>query len=301
MAVYVPTAVALGSLTLPADGETIEAVDVNAPLQALGDGLTFESARTVPLADLVALAAITTPADGLVRHVLGFGWYVFKTSATAGLSPFRIAATDATAGGWLSSTTHQTTLIRQVPVGLNFRGITNGGAGSTPSTITPTTTTMSFIVPIGGDAQTDWGSMYPLRTFTGATQNFGYQIDINDELVDGATLASATLRCRPQGGHAGLPTRQPQLAIVRTTVTAVAQVNLLSTGNGYVTMAAANTAAYQADQALVFTPDQNNVIDKTTYRYFAIIIDEAGTNAIAGIGYHSIELSMSAIPDGRRS
>lgn len=263
-ATYVPTPAALVNVTEPVDTEPRTVASVTQMTRPIADGVMHVQSRTDVVASVAALAGIAAPADGTVRHVLGFGMYVFKTSATTGLNPFRVAASDATPGGWVASAAHQTTLTRQVPVGLNFRGITNGGSGSTPGTVTATTTTLGFCVAIGADAQLDYGSMYPLRVFTGATQNYGYMIDVNDEMVDGATLTSATLRFRPVGGHAGLPTRQPQFAIVRTTVTAVALANLLSTGNGYVTLAAGSTGAYQADQALVFSPDQNNVIDKTT-------------------------------------
>lgn len=300
-ATYVPTPTALVDVTEPVDTEPRTVASVTQMTREIADGVMFAQSRTDVLATLAALTAIATPADGLVRHVLGFGLYVFKTSATTGLAPFRLAADDATAGGWVASAAHETVLVRQVPVGLGLRGITNGGAGSTPGTVTVNTTNLAFIPVIGADAQLDFGGMYNLRTYTGATQNYGYLIDINAEMVTGSALSSATLLFTPTS-HAGLPTRQPQFAIVRSSVTSVARVNLLSTGNGYVTNAAASNAAYQnVDQSLVFTPDQNATIDKTLYRYYAIVIDEAGTNAVVGNGYHAIQLNFSTIPDARRS
>jgi hypothetical protein len=57
MALYSPTGVVLGtSLTIPADGETIDAVDVNVPLQAIADGLTFVS-QTVTVARRIGCGA----------------------------------------------------------------------------------------------------------------------------------------------------------------------------------------------------------------------------------------------------
>ncbi len=43
--VYSPTPVALGNITLPDDGDTIEAADVNVPFAAIADGVRFSSPR----------------------------------------------------------------------------------------------------------------------------------------------------------------------------------------------------------------------------------------------------------------
>jgi hypothetical protein len=297
--VYTPTAVKLVNVTLTSDLDARNAASINTPMQAIADGVAYLNTETTPLADLATLTATAAPADGLVRHVIGFGLYVFQTAVTSGLSPFWLAADDLTPGGWVSSTAHETSIVRRVPVGLGLRGITNGGSGGTPATVNPNTTLLGFTIPIGADGQLDAGSFFPIRVYTGATNQYGYLIDIHSEMIDGATLTSATLNLFPVSGHAGLPTRQPRFAICRAALPSTT-TNLLSTGNGYVQLAAANTAAYQVANALVFTPDQNNTIDKSTYRYFAIILDEAGTNALAGCGYHTIELAMSALPDARR-
>lgn len=303
-ATYVPTPAALVNVTEPVDTEPRTVASVTQMTRPIADGVMHVQSRTDVVASVAALAGIAAPADGTVRHVLGFGLYVFKTSATTGLNPFRVAASDATPGGWVASAAHQTTLTRQVPVGFRTRGIT--GSGGTPGTVTPTTTAQEFCVLDKTDAAIFYGALYTLRAFTGATQHYGYLVDLQSEMVDGATLSYAQLRFRPNG-HAGLPARQPMFAIVRSTVTAVTLANMLSTSNGFVTLAAANIAAYEAEQALVFTPNQNNVIDKTLYHYYAIIFDEAGTNALApglGVGgapFNSIELAFITIPDARRS
>lgn len=75
MSTYVATAVAFGgSLTIPADGETIEVVDVNAPLQALADGVLFVTSGTVPRVDVIsANATWTAPAGVFFARVRGWG------------------------------------------------------------------------------------------------------------------------------------------------------------------------------------------------------------------------------------
>jgi hypothetical protein len=301
--VYTPSPVALGSVTLPSDLDTRSAASVNVPMQAIADGVAYLGTS---LADLTALAAIAAPTDGTVRSVLGFGRYVFKTSATTGLSPFRVAAGDATPGGWVSGTAHQTTLVRQVPLAVRVRGITQG-SGTTPGPQAPTQAQQNFLPLASADGLLSFQAFLPVRTNTGATTNYGYFVEINDQMIDGATLTSAALLFGGFG-HAGVPARQPAFGIVRGLATTQlgTAANLLSTGGGLVTLAAATQPAYDAAQVLVFTPDQNNVIDKTQYHYGAVFFDEAGTNAGAGglgflgISYQAIRLTQS-IPDARRS
>jgi len=291
------------SITLPDDGDNENASSINVPLQGLADGLAVVGARTTPLADLTALAAITTPSDGLKRSVLSFGSYVFKTSATTGFFPFRVAAADATTGGWVSDTAHETTKTVVVPCSA-ITCITGGAgaAGGFDPTLAPST--VSF-VPIGAADATIWpSSLLSARTSTGATLNFGYLLPLDAYLTDGATLATATLSFHPVAGHASVPTRMPRIAICRTPLTGYLPTlaNLLSTASGWAVFATPGSpAAYQVDNSLVFTSDQNNVIDRTLYRYFAIIFDDGGTGAIVGNAFTAVKLSLTNIPDARRS
>lgn len=302
MTVYSPTAVELGSgITVPASGAPVLAADVIVPVAALADGVKFAQARSDVLADLTALAAILVPTDGLVRHVLGFGMYVFKTSATTGLNPFRVAASDATPGGWVAGAAYETT--RSVLASCDhIRGISADGAGAI-ATINPTSVSQVF-GPVGiADGLVQAGGFYPLRIFTGATNHYAWLLPLQEFMIHGSTLSNATLLYRPAAGHAGLPSRFPKLGIARSPLTPSypTPVSLISSGGGFATDTAASTVAYQVDRSLVFTPDQNNVIDKLTYQYFAVIVDEAGTNALAGTAFHAVQLDFITIPDARRS
>jgi hypothetical protein len=298
---YTPTATALPStITEPLDGENRNVASVTNMTRAIANGVAFINAQNTRLASLAALTAIPAPTVGMVRLVSGFGLYTFEASPPGGPSPFRLTADDATSGGWVSATAHQTTLIRQVPLGFAVRGISGASPGP-PGVINPISTAISYVPLAYADTQFDASSFIPARIYTGTPQSYAYLADLHSQLVDGASLASATLRFKPKGGHGALPTQQPALAICRSPVAAVGTpTNLLSTGNGFAVLAAASVVAYEVDQGLVYTPNQNQVIDKTSYRYWAIIIDEAGTNAIAGAAYYSIELSMT-VPDARRS
>jgi hypothetical protein len=243
-----------------------------------------------PLATLAVLTAIAAPADGTVRHVLGFGLYVFKTSATTGLSPFRLAADDATTGGWLSSTAHQTTLTRQVP-GNEFTWIT-------PTAIAPTVDVQG-LKPITGTDTELWGAqgLTILAASTHATDTWGYLAPIDKYLVHGATLASATLRWTPDDSTT--PTVGPQIAVIRTAHTGLALTSDNLRSGGFV-IDSGGTWSTGVDRNIVFTADQNNVIDLDTYSYAVLYFDQHGATSSAGNVIHRTTLSMTGIPDARR-
>ena len=299
MHVYTPSAVALTTITVPDDGVDQRKVStINGPMQALADGVAFLNAQTGPLANLTALGAIAAPSDGTVRHVLGFGLYVFKTSATTGLFPFRVAATDATAGGWVASVAFETTKTVVAPCS-GMRAITSTAGAK--ATVAPTAINFTWQPIAAADSQFDpGGSFNPLSAFTGVTNHYGYMLPLDPYLIQGATLSAATLRMQPNSGHAALPARLPKVALVRVASTFVLAA-LLSTGSGYAVDASATLVAYELKHTIVFTPDQNATIDKTQNSYFAIVLDEAGTNALAGGAYLHFALDFIAIPDARRS
>lgn len=310
--VYTPSPVQLGGITIPSDGDGphIKAADVNVPIEGIADGVkycealdTFDTARLNSLADLTALAAILTPTDGLVRHVLGQGVYVFKTSATTGLSPFWVAATDATPGGWVSSTAHQLTLTRVVnashlPVPLvGAQGLANLTAASQPANLWPpaSSTTTSDVVSTSASG-VSVGLQLGMAVNTAAALAHPYRFAIDQYLVDGATLNSVTLKLT---GHGILPNSMPKIGITRVDVSG-ASTQLLSTGNGVTPDTSATGAAYAAKHDIVFTPDQNNVVDKATYSYAFWCFDEAGANALVGQVLLGLTFAQT-IPDGRRS
>lgn len=92
-------------ITIPSDGDApIKVADVNPAFVGIGDLAANAIARVEPMADIVALAAIPTPSNGLTRYVLGYGLYTFQT-APPGLpdvSPFLVPSGDATPGRWVS-------------------------------------------------------------------------------------------------------------------------------------------------------------------------------------------------------
>lgn len=284
------------NITIPSDGDAFDASAFNPAYEGLADRASFlKAAIATPLADLTALAAIAAPSDGLVRHVVGHGLYVFKTSATTGLTPFRVAAADATPGGWVSSTAHETSVTKWVAAALTS-GVSGNSGG--PVAEPPSTDPTGFIgLSTGGRVRAGFLRV-SLASLSG-TDAYGFQIPLDAFLVDGATLDTATLYFRPTA-HGADPAERPRFGIIRSPKAGpytVVPTALLSSGGGLVQDAG---GTYVSDRTLVFTPDQNNVIDLDAYTYTALIWDEHSTNAVLGNGYAGVELAMSGVPDARR-
>lgn len=151
------------------------------------------------------------------------------------------------------------------------------------------------------EAQFLLGGMQVQLVETGGASTYHFAVPLDQWLINGATLATATLHFRPSPGHSALPS-QPSLAIVRT---AIGGLNLPSTtllsspASGHAILSAASVVAYETSQALTFTADQNNTIDLATYNYVAIINDEYGANALAGAEYQRLDIVMTGCPDAR--
>lgn len=292
MATITPTAVTLpGSITVPADGENINAADVNGPFQHIADGVKHVQNRTDVLADLTALAAILAPTDGLGRHVLGQGDYVFKTSATTGLSPFRVAAADATVGGWVSSTAHQETLVRIYHPA--FLAAYQSSAAITP-VLDPAGTPC-----IATDVLFQRGAATFASVVTGSDTAHALVMKLDDALIDGATLSSLRIRWKPNPTHVSLPGLMPKYGVGRVSITGNVGTALYSTGGGLRTDASADIAAYNPEHWNSFAPDQHSVIDKTNFGYHLTVYNEGGANSLAASIY-AIEVTQT-IPDARRA
>lgn len=285
--VYNPVPVPLGGITIPSDGDARSAASVNVPLEAIADGV---ACTTSLLATLAALTALAAPADGDIRHVLGYGLFVFKTSATTGLAPFRLAADDATAGGWISETAHQTTLTRYVPAN---RVIGMTGAAQAPALAGPFT---GSAVPLfrGG------GSFAGNSASTSGTNAWGFLIPIDEFLVHGATLASVALTWTSTYNNS--PAVKPQFGVCRTArsgynVATIIPDSLLAAG---FLVDPGGAFAIGTTRAFTLTTDQNQTIDLATYAYSIVLYEQHGLGAAADAVYHSFAIAMTDIPDARR-
>ena len=119
---------------------------------------------------------------------------------------------------------------------------------------------------------------------------------------NGATLATATLAWRVGQPHGIVPVPTPTLGLYRITTAGVSTA-LNSTPT--VSVVAATADAYYNKgnaQTLLYTTNQNNVVDPATYTYAFVWTEEAG--AIPNNGpplnlLHSLSLAYTTISDQR--
>jgi len=293
--IYSPAPVKLASVTEPVDGELRSVATVTAMTRTLADAIAFNDLTLAPLASIAALAAIVAPIDGQLRFVRGQGAYVFDSAAAFVLSPWTVLANDATPGAWVAADAHETARTTYVPCN-QIHGISDGAQSEYNLANGDTVPVSSTSVGFGS------GGGFLNKLFsTHATNTYGYAISLDRHLIHGATLSTATLRMGI-GGMAGAPTVRSKVSIIRheRNFGWLGAVDwLYSVGNSFQYDVSAFTT-YQP-RNLVFTPDQNNVIDLALYSYTAMIGDMNGTNVVASmVAYHSIALAMTSIPDARR-
>lgn len=275
------------SITIPSDGDTIDAADVNTPLGAIWD-------QHDVLADTAALTAILVPTHGLIRYVRGYGHYVFVTSGTysasTASSPWILAAGDGTPGRWVLDLTSQaiTTVVRTLRVSRSVIGVTaitaksgtiGGPFDEVPSTATPL---LNFF--------TGYAWFADVNAATASTRHLCVSLD--DSLVHGATLDSVKLYLSGKAGHGGLPAVMPALSIVRYNASAGTLAELRAAGMR--DDQSGGVAAYEALHSITYTCDQNHTIDRSQYTYSAIICNEADTNALNQLKLYNLELTMSS-------
>jgi len=285
------------SITIPSDGDTIDAADVNTPFAAIWD-------QHDVLADTAALTAILVPTHGLVRYVRGYGHYVFVTSGTysasTAASPWILTATDGTPGRWVLDLTAEAN--RTVSRGFaladaHARGCDEGAAKSAdPSTIA------SQWAPIldNGDATVARSKYYTDRhglrfydVVAAAATGKHVLVPLNPYLIQGSTLSSVLLILRGAAGHGALPAMMPALGVTRLDHVADTWASLKS-GTAMTDDASASVVAYEASHGITATLDQNNVIDTTTYSYFAVICNEGHTNATTQLRLQQLIVTMTA-------
>lgn len=114
-------------------------------------------------------------------------------------------------------------------------------------------------------------------------------IPLDQDLPHGATIVSATLNLKGPGGHGAIPFL-PILSLVRYTANGEVIQELLSTG---MVTDPSLLAAYEAYHSFTYTCDQYNVVDRNAYTYAAIVSNEAGATALAGLRLYSLTLTLS--------
>lgn len=209
------------------------------------------------------------------------------------------------------------------PGGINDGGIAGGITSTTPGGLglsggssdwpafysagSPTTRsrTDTYLIPIPRVVPSGWAFSSASCSALSSTSNGGAFVTIPlDFLHQGATLAGLYLIFGVQNSHTDVPGILPTMGVFRFPigpgVSASSAQQLYSGGSGFQTFGTSPASpssppATGADwynggnnQAFGFIPNQNNVIDHSSYVYTIVLSDETGSNSIAGNYWYAV-------------
>jgi hypothetical protein len=299
---------AFSTATAPVGADIRNAASVEAVAQWAANRTRYLYDRTTALADLTALAAISAPADGLVRMVAGLGLYRFVLGSGASVaSPWRVADGGATGiWFWEGESLIEPVETISVPCGL-IDGISVVSSYDTRAVVTAVTD-IKFKALAAADRGLYHGA-FVTRVVDAAVSGAGYayRLPLHGALRAGATLTAASIKMLPlaaAGRDGTIPSYMPRFAVVRRPIdwgaapTVTTMTEHLASG-GYA-VCAETYGAYSAGDTIEWsqTLDQNNVVDLGAYSYDAYIIDESYFHAVAGNMYLGLALTMTV--DGLR-
>lgn len=178
---------------------------------------------------------------------------------------------------------------RTLAVPLDAMAISNGtiAVGNIPDFVPMTSSQSAF----GGTTGTS------LVTAVASTSNpYAYYVPLRGFLHNGATLTSATLYLQGASGHANVPTgtNLPSFGLMRWAPLTGTLV-WLAAGNSPSFDTTGTLSAYKALHSWSFACNQDNVIDRSQYDYYAVIWDESGANAVSGNMYTGMLLNFGSI------
>ena len=274
-------------ITLPSDGDSIDADDVKIPLCALWDQADL-------LDTLVALQAILVPTHGLVRFVRGYGQFVFVTSGTysasTAASPWILTSTDGTPGRWVNQAAAdaQKTVVRSFAPHLMGALTTSGAVAKTHD---HSASVLRVPMTEQDNAATDNTRYYDegrgCRFYdkeAGSAIGKHLVFPINQYLVHGATFVSARLYLVGNGAHgATLPAMMPAIGVARYDPATGTTVSLKS-GTAMFDDTSASAAAYDALHSFKVDLDQNQTINLEDYVYTFVVCRARASSSASDTG-----------------
>ncbi len=256
------------TVTGPVGADIRNAASVRSALQTLANRTRFLWDRGTALADIAALKAVTSPADGLIRKVKSRGTYVFDIgSAVSEALPY-IVSPNAGPGRWLHedfASWWKTTRTIFVPP-IQLGSVTN--------------------VVAGGDTE------------PGLVLNqLGVSAIVSFPVAhDGAKLASVDVLFIPTAGHSGLPAGKPQFELFSIDTAGTVE----SPAGGYVEFPVPGTlVAYEQLQTWNIPLPTPVVMARATKYFYARFGNEYGANAAIGLRIVGFKLNIVEIPDMR--
>ena len=230
MSTYTPSAVALTTLTLPADGENIYAADVNGPLQEVADGVAFLQAAKADT--ITATVSWTCPAGVTSVIVEGCGGGGGGGAGGAGTATTDRWSTGGGGGGGAPIVTRALTVVPTTAYTLTIGAggasdadganttfgslatFVGGGKGDSAGAAVQSTNAVTPLVVAGGSVR---GATFPV---SGANSVLAASIAEANGLCWGG---AATGRAQGSPGRSGSPHRPTRAEVVEA-VEAVALV-----------------------------------------------------------------------------
>jgi len=146
---------------------------------------------------------------------------------------------------------------------------------------------------------TQCGGFLTQSVSTSGSAGYGYYVPLRQLLngaANGATLAGVALTLLPNSSHTSLPSFMPRIGIFAVSSGLAPSTRLsLSSVSNFAIDSSATVGAYNAGHSIVYTCNQNNVLNTQLYQYFAIIIDEGDPTSFAFNYYQGLLLSFSNV------
>jgi hypothetical protein len=244
------------SITIPSDGDTIDATSVNAAFEGLADQVAWTEAGLATESSDRAdgdsdLAADLATLDGEVANVKPL------SAQSSIIIPFYECMR------WVNSAD-----VALVP----------GGVALAAAQLVTNTEI---------DASNGGGGTYSARVkIVNTTPNLGriFSCPITKYLVpfQGRTIDNVVFRIYAPGGHGALPTKKFSVNVTRTNPAPTQLRQSLNSAVAFQEDASGSVAVYEAAHDNTFTCNQYNVIDTTTYAYELLFANEGGANALLG-------------------
>jgi hypothetical protein len=123
------------------------------------------------------------------------------------------------------------------------------------------------------------------------------------QMHNGSLLTSVTIALTvmgPSGSRTNLPSALPSFDVRRASATTPSATTVSLFSGGRASPSPGSGSAWFNSgiaQNWIGTPDQNNLIDTTSFYYYILLFDETGTFALAGNQYTGMSATFTQIPD----
>lgn len=271
----------VSNVRIAEDGEPGSHEYLGAAPTDLADRTQWARAQVLPLATFAALRAIdvTQIVDGEVRIVRNKGVFYYDSVATGSEVLPNLVAPTVGPGFWRLCGREPGIVCKAMvrPHAYNTQNV-----GSAPELVDPANRTWGN-ASAGVTFMANGGMMFTSSPSLASAQEPSVLMDLTSIFAPFGGLSLSQVALFLAGGdgaatHAAIPLGRPKFAVVRSDLLG-ANVCLASTG--WAVDGSASVGNYNAKHTIVFTPDQNQIIDPTKYAYQLVLEGEYSTNGVA--------------------